>query len=63
MTVRKATLNNWGDIQRKRVAIGARVWIRRSNDVIPEIMGHVGTVKRAKHRLSARRSARLAVKS
>ena len=42
VTVRKATLNNWGDIQRKRVAIGARVWIRRSNDVIPEIMGHVG---------------------
>ena len=42
VTVRKATLTNWGDIQRKRVAIGARVWIRRSNDVIPEIMGHVG---------------------
>lgn len=42
VTVRKATLNNWGDIQRKRVAIGAKVWIRRSNDVIPEIMGHVG---------------------
>ena len=42
VTVRKATLNNWGDIQRKRVAIGAPVWIRRSNDVIPEIMGRVG---------------------
>lgn len=42
VTVRKATLNNWGDIQRKQVAIGARVWIRRSNDVIPEIMGRVG---------------------
>ncbi len=42
VTVRRATLNNWGDIQRKRVAIGAKVWIRRSNDVIPEIMGHVG---------------------
>lgn len=41
VTVRKATLNNWGDIQRKRVAIGSRVWIRRSNDVIPEIMGRV----------------------
>ena len=37
VTVRKATLNNWGDIQRKRVAIGARVWIRRSNDVIPSV--------------------------
>lgn len=42
VTVRKATLNNWGDIQRKQVAVGAPVWIRRSNDVIPEIMGRVG---------------------
>ncbi len=42
VTVRRATLNNWGDIQRKQVAIGAPVWIRRSNDVIPEIMGRVG---------------------
>ena len=37
-TVRKATLNNYTDILRKRVKIGARVWIRRSNEVIPEIM-------------------------
>ncbi|MDD6050469.1 MAG: NAD-dependent DNA ligase LigA [Clostridiales bacterium] len=42
VTVRKATLNNYGDIQRKRVAIGAKVWIRRSNDVIPEITGRAG---------------------
>ena len=42
VTVRRATLNNWGDIQRKNVAIGAPVWIRRSNDVIPEILGRVG---------------------
>lgn len=42
VTVRKATLNNWGDILRKQVAINAPVWIRRSNDVIPEIMGRVG---------------------
>lgn len=40
-TVRRATLNNYGDILRKRVKIGARVWIRRSNEVIPEIMGRV----------------------
>ena len=40
-TVRKATLNNYTDILRKRVKIGARVWIRRSNEVIPEIMGRV----------------------
>ena len=43
VTVRKATLNNWGDIQRKQVAIGCDVWIRRSNDVIPEIMGRAGS--------------------
>lgn len=42
VTVRKATLNNYGDILRKQVAIGAQVWIRRSNDVIPEIMGRFG---------------------
>lgn len=40
-TVRRATLNNWQDIQRKRIKIGAKVWIRRSNEVIPEIMGRV----------------------
>ncbi len=38
-TVKKATLNNYGDILRKRVKIGARVLIRRSNEVIPEILG------------------------
>ena len=42
VTVQRATLNNFGDIQRKRVSIGCEVWIRRSNDVIPEIMGRVG---------------------
>ena len=41
VTVRKATLNNFDDIQRKRVRIGSRVFIRRSNDVIPEILGAV----------------------
>ncbi len=38
-TVRKATLNNMGDIKRKGVKAGARVLIRRSNEVIPEILG------------------------
>ncbi len=41
VTVQKATLNNWGDIIRKKLKIGTKVWIRRSNDVIPEIMGCV----------------------
>lgn len=37
-TIRRATLNNYDDIKRKRVGIGSRVFIRRSNDVIPEIL-------------------------
>lgn len=41
VTVSRATLNNWDDIQRKKVRIGCRVWLRRSNDVIPEIMGTI----------------------
>lgn len=40
-TVSNATLNNWDDICRKRVGIGSTVFIRRSNDVIPEILGAV----------------------
>lgn len=39
VTVRRATLNNYGDILRKRVRINSRVLIRRSNEVIPEILG------------------------
>ena len=39
VTVKRATLNNYEDILRKRVHMGSRVFIRRSNDVIPEIMG------------------------
>jgi len=40
-TIQRATLNNFDDIQRKRVGLGSRVFIRRSNDVIPEILGSV----------------------
>lgn len=40
-TVRRATLNNYGDILRKKVKIGSTVFIRRSNDVIPEILSAV----------------------
>lgn len=39
VTVRRATLNNWMDIQKKGVKLNSRVFIRRSNDVIPEITG------------------------
>ncbi|HEY5525819.1 MAG TPA: NAD-dependent DNA ligase LigA, partial [Clostridium sp.] len=41
VTVQRATLNNMDDVARKGVRIGAEVFIRRSNDVIPEIMGVV----------------------
>ena len=40
-TISHATLNNWDDIVRKRVGIGSRVFLRRSNDVIPEILSAV----------------------
>ncbi|HBC97170.1 MAG TPA: DNA ligase (NAD(+)) LigA [Clostridium sp.] len=36
-TVKRATLNNMDDIRRKGIKIGCRVFVRRSNDVIPEI--------------------------
>jgi len=41
VTVQNCTLNNAGDIERKNLkhALGTRVFIRRSNDVIPEILG------------------------
>ncbi|MBQ2717868.1 MAG: NAD-dependent DNA ligase LigA [Clostridia bacterium] len=38
-TVKRATLNNMGDIKRKGVKIPSRVLVRRSNEVIPEILG------------------------
>lgn len=38
-TISRATLNNMKDIKRKKVKIGARIFIRRSNEVIPEILG------------------------
>ena len=41
VTVKRATLNNMDDIARKGVRLGAEVFVRRSNDVIPEIMGIV----------------------
>lgn len=39
VTVKRATLNNMDDILKKGVKIGSEVIIRRSNDVIPEILG------------------------
>lgn len=39
VTVKKATLNNYGDILRKDIKVPCRVLVRRSNEVIPEILG------------------------
>jgi len=38
-TIKRATLNNIDDIRRKKLKVGSRVFLRRSNDVIPEILG------------------------
>ena len=38
-TIKRATLNNYNDILRKKVKIGDYVFVRRSNEVIPEILG------------------------
>ena len=39
VSVSRATLNNMGDIRRKGVKVPCRVFLRRSGDVIPEILG------------------------
>lgn len=38
-TIQRATLNNFDDINKKRVMINSKVLIRRSNEVIPEVLG------------------------
>ncbi|MFQ6724196.1 MAG: helix-hairpin-helix domain-containing protein, partial [Clostridia bacterium] len=38
-TVSRATLNNYNDILKKNVSINSRVFVRRSNEVIPEVIG------------------------
>lgn len=38
-TIQRATLNNFDDIERKRLKVNAEVFVRRSNDVIPEVLG------------------------
>lgn len=48
VTIKRATLNNYNDILRKKVKIGDRVFIRRSNDVIPEILSVAETFNNSK---------------
>ena len=38
-TVKRATLNNFNDIERKKIKLYDYVFVRRSNEVIPEILG------------------------
>ncbi|MBO4569771.1 MAG: NAD-dependent DNA ligase LigA [Clostridia bacterium] len=38
VTIKRATLNNYNDIVRKGVKLHSRVFLRRSNEVIPEIL-------------------------
>ena len=45
-TVTRATLNNYGDMARKGVRVGGDVVVRRSNDVIPEVLGIVPEIPR-----------------
>lgn len=42
VTIQRATLNNYDDILRKGVRINGKVLLRRSNDVIPEILEGIG---------------------
>lgn len=48
VTIKRATLNNFNDILRKKVKLGDRVFIRRSNDVIPEILSVAETFTTSK---------------
>ncbi len=48
VTIKRATLNNFNDILRKKVKIGDNVFIRRSNDVIPEILAVAETYDHSK---------------
>lgn len=47
-TVGRATLNNTQDIERKNISINSRVFVRRSNEVIPEVMGIAETCEDSK---------------
>lgn len=51
-TVSRATLNNTQDIERKNISINSRVFVRRSNEVIPEVMGLAERSENAKEIIS-----------
>jgi len=53
VTIKRATLNNMDDIRRKNVEVGSRVFVRRANDVIPEITGVAETSREETREIEA----------
>jgi DNA ligase (NAD+) len=51
VTIRKATLHNFEDLQRKDIRIGDTVTIRRAGDVIPYVVGPVTAARTGKERV------------
>lgn len=51
VTIRKATLHNFEDLQRKDIRVGDRVVIRRAGDVIPYIVGPVTAARTGEERV------------
>lgn len=45
VTIRKATLHNFEDVQRKDIRVGDRVMVRRAGDVIPYVVGPVAEAR------------------
>lgn len=47
-TISRATLNNYDDVLRKNLSVNSLVFVRRSNDVIPEVLGLAETTEKSK---------------
>ena len=47
VTVTRATLHNWSELERKRIRVGDLVEVVRAGDVIPEVVGRVEPSHRA----------------
>jgi DNA ligase (NAD+) len=51
VTIRKATLHNFEDLQRKDIRIGDTVTVRRAGDVIPYVVGPVVAARTGEERI------------
>jgi DNA ligase (NAD+) len=51
VTIRKATLHNFEDLQRKDIRIGDTVTVRRAGDVIPYVVGPVTTARTGREKV------------